>query len=416
MRSDQHPNAAQAGSSTGFESVGVVFDRQPRFRLAHVGAIMRMIFLAAAVLGAFGVNATASAADMKVKAKAPPPPPASPFWIEADYLAWRVKGDKLPALVSTGPLGAPGTTVLFGDAAVNDRWRSGEQIKAGYWFDPQHRWGVEGSFFGLQDVSTGFNAGSNGSPTLARPFFNVVTGAQDSIIVASPAVASGQIAINETSRLFGAGFALRKEICTGCAGGHISALVGYRFLRTTDGLTIATNQQGNLFFIGPFTLAASDAFATGNDFNGLDLGLTGESHYGAWTLEWLGKVAVGANYSTAQVNGVTTITAGGASVTAPGGLLALPSNMGNFSQTRFAFVPELAVRVGYQVTPHVRVHAGYDFLFWSNVVRPGNVIDTGINPNQIPPGVLAGPSRPAPRLDGADFWAQGFNLGAVFSF
>ena len=62
------------------------------------------------------------------------------------------------------------------------------------------------------------------------------------------------------------------------------------------------------------------------------------------------------------------------------------------------------------------MHAGYDFLFWSSVVRPGNVIDTGINPNQIPPGVLAGPSRPAPRLDGADFWAQGFNLGAVFTF
>jgi Putative beta barrel porin-7 (BBP7) len=374
---------------------------------------MKLAFLAAAVLGAFGVTA-AFAADMKVKAKAPPPPAASPFWIEADYLHWRVKGDNLPALVSTGTLGVPGTTVQFGDAVVNDRWRSGGQIKAGYWFDPQHAWGIEGSFFGLQDVSTSFNASSNGSPVLARPFFNVQTGLPDSLLVASPGLGSGQIAINETSRLFGAGFAVRKEICASCAG-RISALVGYRFLRTTDGLTIATNQQGNIGFIGPFAIVATDAFATGNDFNGLDLGLTGESRFGAWTLEWLGKVAVGGNYSTAQING-TTITAGGATVVAPGGLLALPSNMGSFSQARFAVVPELALRLGYQVTPQLRLHAGYDFLFWSNVVRAGNVIDTGINPSQIPPGALAGAGRPSLRLDGSDFWAHGLDLGAVLSF
>jgi hypothetical protein len=27
-----------------------------------------------------------------------------------------------------------------------------------------------------------------------------------------------------------------------------------------------------------------------------------------------------------------------------------------------------------------------------------------------------GPSRPAPRLDGSDLWAQGVDLGAVLSF
>jgi hypothetical protein len=375
---------------------------------------MRLIFLAAAWLGTCGL--TAAAADMPLKAKKPAPVAASPFWIEADYLLWTVKGDKLPALVSTGTLGVPGTGVLFGDAAVNDRWRSGGQIKAGYWFDPQHSWGIEGSFFGLQDVSTEVSAASNGSPPLARPFFNVSTGAQDAVFVALAGVSNGQIAINETSRLLGAGFALRKEICTDCAG-RVSALVGYRFLRTTDDLTIATSQQANIPGIGAFALAATDAFAAATDFNGLDLGLTGTSRYRAWTLEWLGKVAVGENHSSAQVNGATTIAAGGgAPVTSPGGLLALPTNMGSFSQARFALVPELALKLGYQVTPQLRLHAGYDFLFWSQVVRPGNVIDTGINPTQIPPGVLAGAGRPLPRLDGSDFWAQGFDLGAVFSF
>jgi hypothetical protein len=378
------------------------------------GAAMRMLFLATLLLGAGGLNASAVAADMRVKAKAPPPPAASSFWIEADYLLWTVKGDKLPALVSTGNLGAPGTAVLFGDTPVNDRWRSGGQIKAGYWFDPQHGWGIEGSFFALQDVSTGFNASSNGSSVLARPFFNVLTGAQDTSIVASPALGSGQIAIGETSRLWGAGFAFRKEVCANCAG-RISALVGYRHLRASDDLSIFTNQQG-IFLGAPFTAAATDQFATTNDFNGLDLGLTGELRNGSWSLEWLGKVAVGGNYSAAQINGSTTLAfGGGAAVTSPGGLLALPSNMGKFSLTRFAVVPEVALKLGYQVTPQLRIHAGYDFLFWSNVVRPGGVIDTAVNPSQIA-GPLVGASRPAPRLDASDFWAHGIDLGAVFTF
>lgn len=378
---------------------------------------MRMTFLATAVLALCSMQATALAADLKLKAKPKAPPAAaSPFWVEADYLYWTVKGDKIPPLVSTGVLGTAGATVLFGDVAVNDRWRSGGQIKAGYWFDPQHSWGIEGSFFGLQDVSTTFNASSNGSTVLARPFFDVVGGAQNAMIIASPVLGSGQIAINETSRLWGLSVALRKELCASCAG-RITALVGYRFLRMSDDLVISTNQQGNIPGIGPFAQAVTDRFGTVDAFSGLDLGLTGEQRFGAWTFEWLGKVAVGANYSTAEVNGATTLSAGGgAPTTFPGGLLALPTNIGNFSQTRFAVVPELALKAGYQVTSQLRIRAGYDLLFWSNVVRPGGVIDTGVNPTQIAGGILAGPSRPAPRLDGSDFWAQGIDLGAAFSF
>jgi Putative beta barrel porin-7 (BBP7) len=369
----------------------------------------RILAVAAALLGGCGVSA---AADLRLKAKAPPPPVGA-FWLEADYLLWSVKGDKLPALVSTGVLGAPGTVVLFGDAAVNDRWRSGGQIKAGYWFDPQHAQGLEASFFGLQDLSTGFNASSGGNPVLARPFLNVLIGVQDAQLIASPLLGSGQIAINETSRLWGAGFAFRKEICASCAG-RVSALVGYRYLHASDDLV--SNQQSNVIGIAPFTASITDRFGTANDFSGLDLGLTGEVRSGAVTFEWLGKVAVGANYSSAQIDGATVAVGGGAAVVSPGGLLALPSNMGSFSQTRLAFVPEVALKLGYQVTSRLRVHAGYDLLFWSNVVRPGNVIDTGINPSQLPPGSLVGTSRPAPRLDGSDFWAQGLNLGAVVNF
>ena len=99
---------------------------------------------AGVALAAISLNGGALAADLPLKA----PPKAvdfNPFWAEVDYLAWSVTGDKLPALVTTAPvgtplgiagqLGQPTTTVLFGNSSVNNDWRSGGRITAGYWFD-----------------------------------------------------------------------------------------------------------------------------------------------------------------------------------------------------------------------------------------------------------------------------------------
>ena len=107
----------------------------------------------------------AAAADLPLKARPPAPADAGQFWAEMEYLAWSVKGDRLPPLVTTSPagtppaqagiLGSPGTTVLFGDSSVNGGWRSGGRLRAGYWFDPQHRSGIEASFFGLERASAG---------------------------------------------------------------------------------------------------------------------------------------------------------------------------------------------------------------------------------------------------------------------
>jgi hypothetical protein len=122
--------------------------------------------------------------------------------------------------------------------------------------------------------------------------------------------------------------------------------------------------------------------------------------------------------------------AGGQLVTRPdtgatrfaGGLLALPSNIGHFARDRFAVVPELGVNVGFQLTNHLRAFAGYNFLYWSSVLRPGDQIDRGLNELAIPnfgsqPGTPAGDSRrPAVPFRDSDFWAQGVNFGLEFRY
>lgn len=55
---------------------------------------------AGVAFAAISLSGSALAADLRLKAP-PKPVDFNPFWAEADYLAWSVSGDKLPALVTT---------------------------------------------------------------------------------------------------------------------------------------------------------------------------------------------------------------------------------------------------------------------------------------------------------------------------
>lgn len=378
-----------------------------------------------ALLLATMAGAGATAAELPLARKAPPmaPPESNPFWVEVDALAWTVKGDHLPALVTTGPsgvLGAPGTAVLFGDSTVNDGWRAGARITAGYWLDPRHTRGIEASFFDLADASADFAAGSAGTPLLARPFTDATTGLQNSLIVASPGTLAGSIAINETSRLLGAGALYRQDI--GSFGGErISALIGYRYLHSSDrlGISQSTTFLGGGGVVPAGTVfAGTDQFDATSDFHGLDLGLTGEFIHGPWSFDWRAKVALGANINAAQINGssATTLGGGGPTTVFAGNLLALPTNIGSYSHARFAAVPELELKAGYQLTAQWRLIASYDVLYWSGVQRAGGLIDTTVNPGLIPPGGGGGPNRPQPTFNTTSLLAQGFSIGARYGF
>ena len=371
--------------------------------------------LAAAILG--GMPAYAADLPLKAPVKAVD---FNPFWAEADALAWSVKGDHLPALVTTSPvgtplfsagvLGAPGTTVLFGNSDVNDDWRAGGRITAGYWFDPSRSRGIEASFFGLGDVSTGFTANSGTTPIIARPFFDPNLNLQSASFVSFPGTTAGNIAINEKSRLLGAGLLYRQDVGM-WAGQRITALVGYRYLRSSDDLAITSQSAvvGGAF-------AVSDNFGATSQFHGLDLGLAGEWRGGPWSLEWRGKVALGGNINSGNINGATVVTFAGVTATTAGGLLTQASNIGNTSQTRFAVVPELSLKAGYQIAPRWQLFAGYDALYWTDVQRAGGLIDTTVNPNLIAGGPGGGPNRPMPLQNTSSLWAQGFSFGVRYNY
>jgi hypothetical protein len=361
--------------------------------------------------------------------------PKGRFWVEGDALLWWVKGAQVPPLVTTSPpgtpqsmagvLGVPGTEILFGGTGfTNSDLRAGGRIDLGYWFDCKQTFGIETDFFMLENKATNFSAFSNGSQILARPFVDATTGAQSSELIAFPGLLAGGVVSTVASEgLIGTGGWLREALLCGCCY-RVDLLAGYRYLRFADRLGLSENptslSANNPFFVPVgSTLVLTDRFDTKNEFNGFDVGLTGEVRRDRWIFGWLAKLAVGENYETLAINGSTVTTVPGmAPVTRTGGLLALQSNIGNYSRTDTVVIPEFGLKLGYQVNDHMRLYAGYTLLYWSTALRAGDQIDTTINPNLLPPVTtpVTGPQRPAVSMNTTDVWFQGISLGVEFRF
>ena len=164
-----------------------------------------------------------------------------------------------------------------------------------------------------------------------------------------------------------------------------------------------------------------DQFTTRNDFYGGQIGFRFAANRGAWTLDATAKIAFGCNQEVVTINGKLITDDFGALQTFPGGYFAQPTNIGRHFHEHFAVAPEFTFNLGYRFCNNLRAFIGYNFLYLSDVVRPGSQIDRVTNPTQSPAffGLtdgLVGQARPAFQANQNDFWAQGFQFGIVLSF
>jgi hypothetical protein len=85
---------------------------------------------------------------------------------------------------------------------------------------------------------------------------------------------------------------------------------------------------------------------------------------------------------------------------------------------RRTVVPEIGVNLGYDITPRLRAYAGYNLIYWSTVVRPGEQIDRVIDVTQVPNSRTGLPStgqlRPAVLFKDTGFWVQGMTVGLEY--
>jgi hypothetical protein len=281
---------------------------------------------------------------------------------------------------------------------------------------------VEGDYFFLSSDSDGFSQVSAGDPILARPFFNVQTGRQDSLLIAYPGLVQGGLNIQLTSEEYqSAGIRLRRNLylercCCQCC--RVDLLAGYRFARLSDALSIDETEistaTGGVIPLGT-RIDLFDQFDVENQFHGGELGLNASAYRGRWSLEGIARVALGDNHQSASIQGGRTVTVPGVPpVAAAGGFLALGTNSGSHDRDVFVVIPEFNVNLGYQINCNWRALVGYTLIYWSDVIRSGDQIDTHINPSQLPPNALVGAPSPSFSFHGSDFWAQGLNVGLEY--
>jgi hypothetical protein len=356
------------------------------------------------------------------------------WYTSAEALLWFFKSYSTPPLLTAGPtnvapvnlgaIGVGGATVLVGNDPINANPQPGGRFTLGYWFSP--RWAIEATGFLITEQEESYTASSGGYPNqaLGRPFFSANRNQEAAELIGLPGAISGTFAMSAKSQLYGAEINFRRRWWDTCDS-RLDFLVGLRYLRLQESIVI--NESAEIL-AGQFAgLAGSvtDSFLTRNQFYGAQIGASYDRNWGRWSFGLWGKLGIGVTQQLSEINGFSSF-ANGTGTDRAGGLLALDSNIGSYKQTEFSVVPEVGLTVGYNVTDRLRVFAGYSFLYWSSVARPGKQIDRTLDENRIPEfaalraaaGVPAPPAatsvRPVGRVESETFWAQGFSFGLQF--
>ncbi len=360
-------------------------------------------------------------------------PFAGRLWVRSEYLLWWSPGYNVPALVTTssssdfstaGQLGQSSTSTLFGNRLVSGESRSGLRIGAGYLLMPCRDLSIEGYYTTTGTLTTSFAANSNSFPVLARPFFNVLSDSQGQAahLIAFPDEASGSVSVNITSEFNSAEMLFRRKM-RDADNFHIDFLLGYRYARLAENLQILESQTitgPRMPFPESTLLSISDDFSALNEFYGGQFGFTFSEQYRRWTLDVVAKLALGNTHTQVAINGATSRTGVGgvpnATLTYAGGVLAQPTNIGIYDTNSITAIPELGIKLGFFLNRRLKLSAGYNFIYWSKVARPGDQIDTDVNSSQIPPGVLLGAGFPKYPGRTTDFWVQGITAGLEYRF
>ena len=358
-------------------------------------------------------------------------PPLPRVWFRSEALLWWSKSSPLPVPIVTngspddaipGGLGQPGTSVLIGGQNISLPVRGGGRFTLGFSFDAEQTWGIEGTYFSLANsrVSQGvFSDGGAGSPWLAVPYYNPLTLGEDATPIALPGEFAGQAVVSLTSFLQGTEINVLHNVFNS-AGVRLDLLGGFRYVNLQENLLFAT-ESPNVYPNPPAFFNTFDQFNASNHFYGGQFGLRASYDRARFFMNATGKLALGSTFETVSANGATFTNVGGYA-SAPGAYLSQPANIGSWTSSQFAVVPELDLNVGVRLAPWASFIVGYSFLYLSSVARPGEQIDRVINPSQSSaistnfPASLTGPSRPEMVIHHTDFWAQGLNFALEFRF
>ncbi len=351
----------------------------------------------------------------------------SRFWFDGGYQAGYIRNVATPSLIATqggafAVRGTPGTSVALGGGEADLGVLHGGRFRGGFWLDSNRAFGLEASVFFLAEQSETIGV-SGGGAALSRPFFDTSIQAQNVRILNLPGQVAGSVT-SETRSLFWAADlgpvirVIETEMLT------LDQLLYFRYATLEESQTVsdsvspiggAITFRGQAFRGAGSAVSVRDQASVINRFYGGGAGLRLGITPGRFFANVEGKLAVGSTRQSLRLEGTTTLTGAGDTQTANGGLLVPATSNGTFARNEFSFLPEVGVKLGFQITQNIGVYAGYNFLYMTNVGRPGENFTNNINPTQLPSsqnfGVPFGPNSAPVRLNSTDFWMHTVGVG-----
>lgn len=336
-------------------------------------------------------------------------PPCAPFrveriWLATDFYHATAQGTLLPPLVTAAPngnavglagaLGQTSTTMLFGGRRALNDFRPGIRANAGMWLSEDSRFGVDGTFLYVGNATESFaRATDPNGPILAQPVTFGLTGTALAIPVGI--LGPGSISAHASSAIIGGDANFRYGLTTS-ERGRLDLILGYRYLRLRDTVEVASLHTAGGF--PQLDTAFADSFRTLNQFHGGQIGLGGTHRiFDRLTLTTKATVALGENISDVTISGRTISPLGNSET----GLMTGSGNIGNTRERMFSVIPEGTVKLGWDFTDRIRLNAGYSILYWNQVRRAADQIDT----------TILAPGRPRFPDDSTDYWIQGWTVG-----
>jgi hypothetical protein len=345
-------------------------------------------------------------------------------YVRAEYLLWWVRGGDIPVLATTatgggfGFLGTPGTQPLLGPGHFGNTARQGVRVRAGTLLGDAGLAGIDAGFFYLGQRTTDYHVDSGSAPTIARPFYAPNYRREFAELVAYPGIATGALDVRLTSTLWGADVNTRCLFCNTCDT-RSEAFAGYRHLNLREALSVTENATAGPRSTEPAgtQVVVRDSFRTANQFHGGQVGYAFGRNYGAFDFDARLSVALGVTHQELQIDGSQSRTRPGEGTQFfTGGLLATGPNLGRVSRNRFSVAPEATLNLGLRLTDNWKVYTGYNFLAWTNVLRPGDQIDRTVDVSNVPNWQAVSPAanRPLPTLTESNLWAQGVQFGVEY--
>ena len=378
-----------------------------------------------------------------------------------------------------GLLGAASTSILVGDHSLGFNAMNGLRIGTGFFGDDDRRFGFQMYGFIIERASNIQNFGSlnnlSGIPVLARPFIDATTGVQNTLVLSGPDFGPSTVQVGTNTQTWGISPEGVWNLYRTQPGSRLvwsfDLTAGYRYIYEKEELWVYSRTQLNTlaalpqFQLGPFgtitqlpaivgtpvttlggedvggpaTIEIRDRINAVNQFNGFVIGFKSDARYGMITTSMFGKIAIGDMHervemsggnaffdptghsgSNANTLGAFPLGVGGGAGSAVGGLLINSNNVGTFVQDKFTYIPEVGLNVGIALTKSLSGYIGGNFLYFPNIVRPGNLINPVVSSAAVPfsPGYGApgAPRSPGFQFVETDRWLGGLTWGLILKY